>query len=312
MARALGEEAAAQRYRRTYELGCRGMEERLWNGEYYVQRLDDVNEHPYQFGTGCLSDQLLGQWLASLVGLGYLLPPERVRQTLMSIYRHNYRADLSGHANPQRVYALNDEAGLIVCSWPRGGRPRYPFPYAHEVWTGSEYQVAAHLVWEGLLAEGLTLVRSARERYDGERRNPWDEIECGHHYARAMSSWSLLLALSGYRYSAPRRSLGFAPRLWPEDFRCFFTAGEAWGSYAQHHDGSRQTHVLDLRWGSLILERLSIPRLAEGFGPRLLQLAAAGVQLEGRLVVGGEALTVELTRPVTLHAGDRLLLEIGG
>ena len=312
MARALGEEAAAQRYRRTYELGCRGMEERLWNGEYYVQRLEDLDEHPYQFGSGCLSDQLLGQWLASLVGLGYLLPPERVRQTLMSIYRHNYRADLSGHANPQRVYALNDEAGLIVCSWPRGGRPRYPFPYAHEVWTGSEYQVAAHLVWEGLLAEGLTLVRSARERYDGERRNPWDEIECGHHYARAMSSWSLLLALSGYRYSAPRRSLGFAPRLWPEDFRCFFTAGEAWGSYAQHHDGSRQTHVLDLRWGSLILERLSIPRLAEGFGPRLLQLAAAGVQLEGRLVVGGEALTVELTRPVTLHAGDRLLLEIGG
>jgi uncharacterized protein (DUF608 family) len=311
MARVLGEEGAAQGYRRTYELSRRGIEERLWNGEYYVQRLDDVNEHRYQFGVGCLSDQLLGQWLASIVGLGHLLPEERVRQTLASIYRHNYRADLSSHANPQRAYALNDEAGLILCSWPHGGRPRYPFPYAHEVWTGTEYQVAAHLIWEGLLAEGLMLVKSARERYDGERRNPWDEIECGHHYARAMSSWSLLLALSGYRYSAPTRSLGFAPRLWAEDFRCFFTAGETWGSYAQHHDGSRQTHELDLRWGNLILERLSVPRLAEGSGPRLIRLAAAGAELEGRLAVDGEALTVELAPPVTLHVGDRLLLEIG-
>ena len=127
-----------------------------------------------------------------------------------------------------------------------------------------------------------------------------------------MSSWSLLLALSGYRYSAPRRSLGFAPRLWAEDFRCFFTAGEAWGSYAQHHDGSRQSHELDLRWGSLILERLGVPRLAEGFSPRLLRLAAAGAELEGSLVVDGEALRSELAPPVTLHAGDRLLLEIGG
>ena len=310
MARALGEEQAAQEYRRVYERGRRGMEELLWNGEYYVQRLDNVNEHRYQFGTGCLSDQLLGQWLASVVGLGHLLPEDRIRQALASVYRYNYCTDLSEHANPQRVYALNDEGGLLLCSWPHGGRPRYPFPYAHEVWTGIEYQVAAHLIWEGLTTEGLTLVRSARERYDGERRNPWDEIECGHHYARAMSSWSLLLALSGYEYSAPRRRLGFAPRLWPDDFRCLFTAGEAWGSYAQRHSGSRQAHEVDVRWGSLTLECLAVPLLVAGKRPQLRRLSVAGGDLEGRLIVDGETLTVEMDRPAVLHLGESLALEI--
>jgi non-lysosomal glucosylceramidase len=311
MARALGEEEAAEEYRRVYERGRLGMEERLWNGECYVQRLDDVDEHRYQFGEGCLSDQLLGQWLASVVGLGHLLPEQRIRQALASIYRYNFRTSLTDHANPQRVFALNDEAGLILCSWPHGGRPRYPFPYADEVWTGIEYQVAAHLIYEGMVEEGLTLARCARERYDGERRNPWDEIECGHHYARAMSSWSLLLALSGYRYSAPTRSLSFAPRLRPDDFRCFFTAGEAWGSYAQRLDGRKQAHTLDVCWGHLSLERLGFPRLMEGARPQLERLDGPGGDLEGRLVVDASALTLELARPLTLQAGERLVVYVG-
>jgi hypothetical protein len=311
MARALGEEAAEEEYRRVYERGRQGMEERLWNGEYYVQRLDDVDEHRYQFGEGCLSDQLVGQWLASVVGLGHLLPEDRIRQALASIYRYNFRTGLSDHVNPQRVFALNDEAGLLLCSWPRGGQPRYPFPYVHEVFTGIEYQVAAHLMYEGMVEEGLTLVRCARERYDGERRNPWDEIECGHHYARAMSSWSLLLALSGCLHSAPNRSMTFAPRLQPEDFRCFFTAGEAWGSYAQRLDGRQQVHRLDLCWGRLTLERLGFPRLTEKGRPQLERLAGPAGDLEGRLIVDASALTVELARPPTLQAGDRLVVYVG-
>ena len=139
MARALGEVEAAEEYRRVYERGRLGMEERLWNGEYYVQRLDDVDEHRYQFGEGCLSDQLLGQWLASVVGLGHLLPEDRIRQTLASIYRYNFRTSLSDHVNPQRVFALNDEAGLVLCSWPRGRPAALPVPlcprgvYRHRV-----------------------------------------------------------------------------------------------------------------------------------------------------------------------------------
>ncbi len=312
MARAVGEEEAAQEYRGVYERGRQGMEDRLWNGEYYVQRLENVDEHRYQHGIGCLSDQLLGQWLAMVVGLGRLLPEERVRQALASVYGHNYREDLSEHPNPQRVYALNDERGLLLCSWPQGGRPRHPFPYAHEVWTGIEYQVAAHLIWEGLVSEGLTLVRAARDRYDGERRNPWNEVECGSHYARAMSSWSLLLALSGYRYSAPNRSLGFAPRVSSEDFCCFFTAGESWGRYTQRRDGPAQTHTLDLMWGGLTLERLQVPRLTEGVDLALCRLSASGTDLEGRLDVRDGGLAVEFAAGFTLRAGDSLVVGIEG
>jgi uncharacterized protein (DUF608 family) len=311
MARALGEMEAAEEYRRVYESGRQGMEERLWNGEYYVQRLDDIDEHRYQFGEGCLSDQLVGQWLASVVGLGRLLPEHRIRQALASIYRYNFRVDLSDHVNPQRVFALNDEAGLVLCSWPRGGKPRYPFPYVDEVFTGIEYQVGAHLIYEGMVEEGLTLVRCARERYDGERRNPWDELECGHHYVRAMSSWSLLLALSGYHYSAPARSLSFAPRLRPEDFRCFFTAGEAWGSYVQRLDGRKQVHTLDLCWGSLTLERLGFPRLTEEAQPQLERVAGPTGDLGGRLALSDSTLTMKLAQPLTLEAGDHLVVEVG-
>src|SRR5262249_39997847 len=157
----------------------------------------------YQYGSGCLSDQLLGQWFAHVVGLGHVLPDAHVRGALSAVHRHNFRADLGEHANCQRVYGLNDEAGLLLCSWPHGGRQHYPVPHADEVWTGIEHQVAAHCLYEGLLAEGLEIVKAVRDRYDGAKRNPWDEVECGHHYARAMASWSLLLALSGFEYDAP-------------------------------------------------------------------------------------------------------------
>lgn len=310
MGRAVGDDQAAAEYRQLLASGQQAIEDRLWNGEYYVQRLADLDEHRYQFGDGCLADQLLGQWLASVVGLGHVLPAERVRQTLASIIRYNFRPELTSHANAQRVYALNDEAGLLLCSWPHGGRPRYPFPYSDEVWTGIEYQVAAHLMFEGMVEEGLALVRAVRDRYDGERRNPWDEIECGHHYARAMSSWSLLLALSGYQYSAPSQSLAFAPRIAADDFRCLFTTGHGWGSYAQRLDSRRQVHTLDLRSGRLTLARLRVPRFSAQTPPRLQRLSVGERDVAGRLTADPDALTIDLTPPVTLETGDRLVVAI--
>ncbi|MBI4530117.1 MAG: hypothetical protein HY709_01225, partial [Candidatus Latescibacteria bacterium] len=238
MARAVGDHGAADEYRSLYERGRHRLDSDLWNGEFYTQKTPgDVNEHSHQYGDGCLSDQLLGQWFANVVGLGDLLPSEHIRSALHSIFRHNWLTDFYDHHNCQRIYALNDERGLLLCSWPRGGRPHYPFPYADEVWTGIEYQVAAHLIYEGLVDEGLSIVKGVRDRYDGERRNPWDEVECGHHYARAMASWSLLLALSGYLYSAPDATLKFAPCIFPERFRCLFTVGAAGG--CTHRSGRR-------------------------------------------------------------------------
>ncbi len=185
--------------------------EKLFNGEFFIQEVDLETAPRYQFGPGCLSDQLLGQWFCEVVDLGYVLPEEEVKSALESIFKHNWKGDLSDHDSVQRTYALNDEAGLLLCTWPNGGRPRYPFTYADEVWTGIEYQVAAHLIYEDMVEEGLAIVKGVRDRHDGVARNPWNEFECGHHYARAMSSWSLILALSGFHYNARERFIAFAP-----------------------------------------------------------------------------------------------------
>ena len=271
MAMALGQEKDARRYADLADKGQAYCDAKLWNGEYYYQRLQWKNlkasrqlpklvsgtgqihsaggysaealqilkkEGPkYQYGTGCISDGVMGQWLASQLGLPDALNRTRTRRHLRAIFKHNFRRTLRGHTNPQRPgYALNDEPGLLLCSWPRGGKPSLPFVYSDEVWTGIEYQVASHMIWEGLVDEGLSIVRAVRARYAGEVRNPWNEFECGNYYARAMSSYGL--ALGGFRYHAPARRLELAPRLAHKKGRLFFAVESAWGS--SHYSKQRQ------------------------------------------------------------------------
>ncbi len=240
LARVMGEDDLAARYRASFSQGSDRLDSLLWNGEYYEQRLDDVNAYKYQHGAGMLADQLLGQLHARVLGLGDLLPAEHVRAAARAIYQHNFRTDFRDHVNTQRTYALNDEAGLLLCTWPRGGRPRFPFPYSDEVWTGVEYQVAAHLIYEGWLDQALAIVTAARERHDGVRRNPWDDVECGHHYARSMASWALLTALSGFTCDMAAGWIRFDPVLAasgdPDDFHCLWSCGRGWGTYRQRRD----------------------------------------------------------------------------
>ena len=245
LAQVMKDAEMVQRCRTTFATASKRLDELLWNGEYYIQHLDDVNVEKYQHGQGCLSDHLLGQLHARILGLGDLLPPDHVRSALAAIFQHNFRTDFRDHVNCQRTYVLNDEDGLILCSWPVGERPDFPFVYSDEVWTGVEYHVAAHLIYEGLVDEGLTIVQAVHDRHDGVRRNPWDEVECGHHYARSMSSWALLLALSGAHADLGRQHLSFNPVLEasPElmTFRTFWSTGRAWGTYVQSRDGATGT-----------------------------------------------------------------------
>jgi hypothetical protein len=209
-----------------------------------------------------------------VAGLGYVLDPKRVGKTVESIFRYNFRRPIGGFSNVQRIYALNDEAGLLLCSWPRGNRPGLPFVYSDEVWTGIEYHVAAHLIYEGRVAEGLAVVKGARDRHDGTRRNPWDEFECGHHYARAMSSWSVLLALCGYHYSAVDGRMRLAPKVSPEDFRCAFTTASGWGTLSQRVAKGTQMVGVAVGYGEVMLRSLVI----QGAGEKVT------ARLEGRAV----------------------------
>jgi len=257
MAQAAGQPTDAQLYTELAERSSRFMDEQLFNGEYYQQKVQyhglrntsfaasvaHVDDHSsemqqllkregpkYQYGSGCLSDGVIGAWMARSYGIETPLIRDNVRKTLQAIFQHNFKTDLSMHANAQRPgYAMGHEPGLLLCSWPRGGKPTLPFVYSDEVWTGIEYQVASHLIDEGFVKEGLTIVKALRSRYDGRTRNPWNEYECGNYYARAMASYSLLGALAGFRYSAVKRTLWFGPQLNIRPFKTFFSTARAFG-----------------------------------------------------------------------------------
>ena len=326
MAIAVGEKEAAEVYRQIYESG-RKKQESLWNGDYYVQKVppraeikvspkahkqESADEVNYQYGDGCLSDQMLGQWFAHVIGFGHLLESERTRRTLASIYRYNFKHNFYDHPNPQRIYALNDEKGLLLCSWPKGNRPSLPFVYSDEVWTGIEYQVAAHLIYEGLIEEGLSVVKGVRDRYDGKRRNPWNEVECGSHYARALSVWSVFLALSGFRYSAPERHLTFAPKVNAADFRCYFAAGRGWGSYSQRTTARSIAAKLDMNYGETSARKITLQNtgawksvvVASAAGPDGKRLAKCQASVED------DTINVELGEELAISTGKSVSLNL--
>ena len=276
MASHLNEECTA--YQSLYKKGRQYMETRLFNGEYFIQDVEykgldapdpakaksyggdyspeavDLlrKEGPkYQYGKGCLSDGILGAWIGRVCGLDDFIDPQKIKSHLLSVHRYNLRKDLSEHANPQRpAYALGHEGGLLVCSWPKGDRPSLPMVYSDEIWTGYEYQVASHLMLNGHVAQGLDIVRLARDRYDGRVRNPFNEYECGHWYARAMSSYGLLQGLTGLRYDAVEKTLHVDSQI--GDFTCFLSTATGFGTVT-HKNGKT---TLNVRYGAIPVEKM--------------------------------------------------------
>jgi non-lysosomal glucosylceramidase len=273
MARYLGETLFADKCRYLFENGSRWMDDFLFNGEYYEQhvmaprRQSDI--HPalrlgtgsrklknpdLQLGAGCLVDQLVGQYTAHVCGLGYLHRKGHVLKTLRSIARYNKRSEFSSHFNNMRSYALGDETALLMATYPRGKRPQFPFPYFSEVMTGFEYTAAVGMLYEGLTEQGLKVISAIRERYDGKKRNPFDEAECGHHYGRAMASWAAVLALTGFRYSAVSGVMRFACSKTPSQW--FWSNGYAWGTFSQKQSVRGVAVDLKVFYGSLQLANL--------------------------------------------------------
>ena len=249
MARRLDETDFADECHGLYESGRVWIDAKLFNGDYYEHEIRpasgadavlgmlmsdmgaaDPTEPVLQLGAGCLVDQLVGQFLAHVCGLGYVVDENNVKRTLDSIMRFNFKENMYGHFNHMRSYVLNDESALLMATYPRGERPARPFPYYNEVMTGFEYTAAIGMLYEGDIDNGLKCISAIRDRYDGQKRNPFDEAECGHHYARAMISWAAILALTGFQYSAVAGTIRFAA---PDAARRYvWSSGYAWGSCA--------------------------------------------------------------------------------
>ena len=279
MARYVGEHDFADTCRRLFDRGSRWMDEHLFNGEYYEHEIrpprsdaaiapglrhqtmgaQDLANPELQLGAGCLVDQLVGQFVAHVCGLGHLLKPAHVRKTLRGIMKHNFRESFFGHFNNMRSFVLNDEAGLLMATYPRGRRPTRPFPYFSEVMTGFEYAAAVGMLYEGQTANGLKCIKAIRGRYDGRKRSPFDEAECGHHYARAMASWAGVLALTGFRYSGVDQVMEFAASGKPT--RWFWSNGSAWGTFEQRPTATGASLTLKVLRGKLRLKRLTLKGL---------------------------------------------------
>jgi uncharacterized protein (DUF608 family) len=221
-----------------FKKGSAYIEQNLFNGEYYEHKITDpvtfqyldmtdstVKVPDFQLGKGCLVDQLVGQMMSHICGLGYLGDKQHFQTTLNSIMKYNYLPDVSNHFNNMRSYVMGNEAGLLMASWPKD-RLAIPFPYFNESMTGFEYSAAIEMIYEDQPENALKIIDSIRKRYDGRKRNPFDEPECGRHYARSMTSWGALLAWSNFHYSAVNKSMSFTSR--PGVY--FWSNGYAWGT----------------------------------------------------------------------------------
>ncbi|TCC40052.1 hypothetical protein E0H75_38940 [Kribbella capetownensis] len=313
MATEMGDGAAASKYTTIANRGSAYLNGPLWDQTYgyYVHKVDPAHPVP-STNRGVFVDQLYGQTYAAQLGLPRVFEAGKARTALTSVYRNNFQPNPSAYRPPGigtgRVYSTDGEAGTVMVAWPNGGSTESGgHPYFNEVWTGQEHQFAAHLFAEGMAAEGLAVTRAVYDRYHGEKRNPYNEIEASDHYARAMMSFGTYLAACGYEYHGPRGHLGFAPRLTPEDFACAFTGAEGWGRYSQTRGTGTQTAVLDIRHGRVRLNSLSFETARPA--------TAVTVKLNGKphpatLTTTGTRTVITLTRTALVTPGKPLTITL--
>ena len=283
IAEVLGKKEEAQLYSSMYEKGKKWSDEHLFNGEYFYQKIDlkdqsllltydtiesiegdnaidaywneETGEIKYQIGQGCATDQVLAQWHANLCGLGEIFDKGKTRKALGAIYKYNRVKTARNAFNAGRLYALDDESAVRICAWPQNvQKPSIPLTYADEVFCGLEYQAAAHMVQEGMLEEGFAIVKDIRNRFNGKRRNPWNEFECGNNYARSMASYSLIPSISGFTCNLAEHFVGFDPKAVEENFSSFFAVDTGWGKY----NAGPNEITLEVLYGSLALKTLGL------------------------------------------------------
>jgi len=322
------EPQAAQRYVRIRRSGQSKQDETLFDSDYYVQIPDRApgGAPGKNYLNGCHIDQLLGQWWMHQLDLGWAYPPPHVRTALESLFRNNFRThwdeiQLSITGGP-RKFVLDDDYGLKMTTWPKGGRPegKKVWGYADEVMSGFEYSAAATMLYSSLINEALSVVRAASDRYNGRLRtglsirafgysgNPFGDDEAGKSYSRAMSSWSLLLASQGFIYDGPAGHIGFKPVWKPEEHVSFFTAAEGWGVFRQQRGkraGMIQSERIEIRYGRLRVNSL-VFAYAKGARP-----TKVSVRLDKQLVPSAAAISsnevlITLKRPLTISAGSAL------
>jgi hypothetical protein len=320
----LGDAAYAGKCRAILARGQEKIVADLFDGEYFINQPDPKRLDAINSGTGCEIDQVMGQSWAWQVGLPRVLPERETKSALRALWKYNFSPDVGPYREtnkPGRWYAMAGEAGLLMCTFPRTdwdfakacgvGNTRPGFAgYFNECMNGFEYQVAGHMVWENMLLEGFAITRALHDRYHASRRNPWNEIECGDHYARSMASYGVFLAACGFEYHGPKGHLGFAPRLTPENFKAPFTGAAGWGTYSQQFQVSSFRSQVSLKWGTLRLKTLALA-VPERLRNAIVKVSAAGRPVKVTAAPQNDRLLLTFAQDVTLAAGETLVVDIG-
>ena len=317
MARETGDSAFAVRCRDLFDKGRQKLVAELFDGEYFINKPDPKHLDAINSGTGCHIDQVMGQSWAFQVGLGRVFPEKETLSALKALWRYNFTPDVGPYRQaykPGRWYAMPGEGGLLMCSFPRAGwdysqargkGADWAAGYFNECMNGFEYQVASHAVWEGMVMEGLAITRMVHDRYHPLRRNPWNEVECGDHYARSMASYGVYLAACGFQYHGPHGHLGFAPRWSAENFRAAFTAAEGWGTFSQKVEAGVQRADLQIQWGRLRLRTLALGLVGKA-KPAKATVRLAGQEVRTRLEVNDGQAVLTLGDGVVIETNQRL------
>jgi len=311
----VGDAQFAARCRSIAEKGRDTLVGQLFDGEYFINKPDPAHADTINSGSGCEIDQVLGQSWAWQVDLGRVLPEKETLSALRSLWKYNFTPDVGPYREahkPGRWYAMPGEAGLLMCTFPRtdwdydkakGKGADWAAGYFNECMNGFEYQVAGHMIWEGLLQEGLAVTRAVHDRYDASRRNPWNEVECGDHYARSMASYGVFLGACGFAYHGPEGRIGFSPRLAPEKFKAAFTSAEGWGSYQQEIADKVLKAEIAVKHGSLLVNTLVLTSPG-GTGMTSMSLTGKDVAWTQEFREGKVRIT--LAEPVRISAGEIL------
>ncbi len=312
MALYMGDAEAAKEYRRVFESGKKLSDEKLFNGEYYHQMLPAPGG--YQLGAGSISEQIHGQLYARMLGLEDIYSRDNIRKAAASLFKYNYVTDSYDRINTNRVYSLSGEGGLLIACWPKGGKPKKPLLYCDETQIGYEYQAAGNMLYEGYILEGLTVIKSIRDRFDGKKRNPFCEIEWGNHYARSMANYNALLALSGFRYWGVEKIMRLAPKVYEKDFRVFFSVDSGWGIVSQKKGKKKQTVKIEVRKGKLAVEKLNlmvnkrVKKLAVRMGSS--DIAGKIKKADNEFWDADKMVTVQLDNSVNVVSGQPLVVEM--
>ncbi len=309
MASEVGDQTFAEQCKAIAEKGARNILE-TYNGEYFIQIDDAKHADAIGVGNGCYIDQIFGQTWAHWLGLGRLFDRDKQLSSLRALWKYNFVPDVGPFREKftqGRWYAKAGDAGLIMCSWPRGGKDpalskHWQYGYFNECMSGFEYQAAAHMVWEGhdnpdLLEHGLAITRAIHDRYNASLRNPYNEIECSDHYSRAMASYGVYQSVCGYEYHGPKGHIGFAPRLSPENFKAAFTGAQGWGSLYQERTADKQVNKITVHWGELHLNTLAITVLEDRSVARV-ELSLCGQLLKNTSDMNGSSLVIRFDETV--------------